>query len=344
MQQVLLNTLYVLQPEGYLHLDNDTVRYEQGGETRARIPLHHVAAITLHANVLISPALLRYCSKHGLAVTWLDRSGAFVGSLRLPTQGNVLLRLQQFQSYQDEPTKRRIAGAFVLAKIENARATMMRRARDISPEKAEPLREKIKEIEKLFPMLAQSQQVEQIRGYEGLAARLYFEGFASMIQSDLAEDFAFEGRSKKPPRDRVNAMLSFGYTLATNECRAALEGVGLDPQIGFLHEVRPGRPALALDLVEELRSSLVDRMIFSLIHRKQIQPQHFDLQPGGAVLLNAEGRKAFLFTYQKRKEQTVPHPLFEQPIPFGLVPHVQARILARYLRGDIEQYAPFLYR
>ncbi|MCK6513216.1 type I-C CRISPR-associated endonuclease Cas1c [Myxococcota bacterium] len=344
MQQILLNTLYILQPEGYLHLDNDTVRYEQDNETRARIPLHHIAAIAVHANVLISPSLLRYCSKHGIAVTWLDRSGQFVGALRLPTQGNVLLRLQQYQAYSDETAKHRIAAAFVLAKINNARLTLLRRARDASSEAAEAIREKVTEIDQLLPHIARSTDTEQLRGYEGLISRLYFEAFPALISADIAADFSFAGRSKRPPRDRMNAMLSFGYTLVTNECRAALEGVGLDPQIGFLHEIRPGRPALALDLVEEFRAALVDRMVFALIHRKQIQSQHFDTQEGGAVLLNDEGRKAFLHAYQKRKEQPVPHPLFEQPVPFGLVPHVQARIFARFLRGDIEQYVPFLYK
>jgi CRISPR-associated protein Cas1 len=344
MQQLLLNTLYILQPDGYLHLDNDTVRYEQQDETRARIPLHHIAALAVHANVLISPALLRYCSKHGIAVTWLDRSGAFVGALRLPTQGNVLLRLQQYQTYSNPDAKYNVATAFVQAKLANARLTLQRRARDASPDAAEKIREKIQQIEQLLPHIARNTDIEQLRGYEGLAARLYFEAFPHLLHSEIAEDFSFSGRSKRPPRDRINAMLSFGYTLATNECRAALEGVGLDPQIGFLHEIRPGRPALALDLVEEFRSTLIDRMVFALIHRKQIQPSHFDFQPGGAVLLNDEGRKAFLFAYQKRKEQPIPHPLFEQPIPFGLIPHVQARILARFLRGDLEQYTPFLYK
>jgi CRISPR-associated protein Cas1 len=333
-----------MQTQGYLHLDNDTVRYEHNNQTLAKIPLLHISAIVVHSNVLISPALLRYCSQHGLAVTWLDYNGNFVGSLRLPTSGNVLLRLEQYRSHCCAERSLALAQSFVSAKVNNSRFTLMRRARDANPEEANLIREQQTLIEQIQRQISKASDLDQLRGYEGLAARHHFDAFPYMISSEFKEDFCFNGRSKRPPRDRFNAMLSFGYTLATNECRTALEGIGLDPQIGFLHQVRPGRPALALDLVEELRAPLVDRLVFSLINRKQIQPSHFDVQPGGAVLLNDQGRKLFIQAYQKRKEQNVPHPLFQNTIPFGLVAHVQARILARFLRGDIPQYIPFVYK
>lgn len=343
MNRVLLNTLYIMSETGYLKLDNETVRYERDDETIARIPCHHLSTMVLQENILVSPRLLQHCAKQGIAVAWLSRFGQFAGAFRPPTGGNVLLRIAQFEAYKDRSKSLAIAKSCALGKLINARHTIARKARDTKEEISRRLKEKKDELERLLKQNPQFSGHDQLRGYEGQGTRIYFSAFPDIL-ANAGEHFQFERRTRRPPRDPLNALLSFVYTLATNDCRAALEGVGLDPQIGFLHELRPGRPSLALDLVEELRTSFADRLAFALINRKQITKDSFEERPGGAVLLNENGRKTFLEAYQKRKQEMVPRPLFEESIPFGLVPHVQARLLARHLREELETYVPFTYR
>ena len=346
MNKVLLNTLYVMSEEpSFVRLDNETVRVERDGESLLRVPLHHLGAIYVRGNTLISSALLRCCAERGIGVVWLSYGERFGGALRAPTSGNILLRLAQYDAYRDEAQRVAIARAVVMGKARNQRNTLLRRARDASGEAEDALRRGAEEIERLLVSLETAHEADRgaLMGYEGMASRLYFSCFDAAISASR-DTFNFAGRSKRPPRDPLNALLSFLYTLATRDCATALEGVGLDPQLGMLHEVRPGRSSLALDLVEEMRSPLVDRLVLALVNRRQIQPEDFEYRAGGACSMTDSGRRTVLAAYQRRKQREVPHELFQEAVPLGLVPHVQARILARHLRGDLFAYAPFEYR
>ena len=324
-----------------MHLRNDNVVIERDQEEVGRVPLHHLAGLVLRNSAMISPGLMRACSERGVSICWFDHQGQYAGSIRGTTQGNVLLRLAQYGSYQDEEKRLSLARAFVQGKVANARETLMRRARELGQDERTRLTQARKLLEGYIAKAGGSLSLDEVRGHEGAAARLYFEQFSLIVG---AQEFSFESRTRRPPRDPVNALLSFVYTLVTTECVAACEGVGLDPQVGFLHEVRPGRPACALDLVEEFRTSMADRLVFALINRKQVTPKDFDHRPGGAVLLNERGRKIVLKAFHERKQQEVDHPLLSQKVSLGLIPHIQARILARTLRQDIPSYVPFLYR
>lgn len=341
MNKVLLNTLYVTsQGGGYLKLENETVRIEQRGETIARIPLHNLGGMVLSDDTLISPALMGACAERRITISWLNWRGAFAAALRPPTQGNIYLRLAQYEAYKDPLIKLNIAKTFVRGKLINSRATLVRRIRESkSPSSADQLKHIKARIDALRPQIERCQTTDELRGIEGQCAKAYFGAFELMVEGS---EFSFNSRTRRPPQDPFNALLSFLYTLIVHDCVSACEGIGLDPQLGFLHEPRPGRPSCALDLVEELRSPLADRLAFALINRKQLQPHvDFDDKPGGAVYLNEAGRKTTIAAYQKRKQDEVPHPLFEQKVPFGLVPHIQARLLARHLRGELEQYPCF---
>jgi CRISPR-associated protein Cas1 len=338
----LLNTLYILNKTGYLRLRNDNVRLDVDGEKKFDVPIHHLGAIFVTGGTLVSPPLIQRCTEYGISIVFLSRSGDFAGAIRPPTAGNVLLRLAQFRAYEDQSHSLDIARNVVRGKLQNSRNTLLRRARDADAEAAENLDVARAAIDALDRRLAAVSDHDEIRGYEGQVARHYFSVFSEMIPN--RKGFEFNGRNRRPPRDRVNTMLSFIYTLVLSDCRAAVEGVGLDPQIAFLHEVRPGRPSLALDLMEELRSPLADRLVTTLINRRQVKEGDFRIRPGGAWLLTDDARKQIVIAYQKQKQREVAHPLFADRIPFGLVPHVQARILARHLRGDIDQYTPFEYR
>ncbi len=341
MNRVLLNTLYVLQGGGYVKLDHETVVIEQDKTRVGKIPLLHLGAIMVRDDVMVSPGLLRACSERGMAFCWLDRRGRFIGALRGPATGNVLLRLAQHDTYRDRAAQVELARCVVAGKVKNARNTLVRRAREASGQERAIIDKQRASVDALVYSIHKAEGLDELRGLEGMAARLYFGAFNAIV---AGTGFDFEGRSRRPPRDPFNAVLSFLYTLLSADCAAALEGVGLDPQVGFLHEVRPGRPSCALDLAEEFRSALVDRLVFALINRRQIHPERdFEARPGGAVYLNERGRKTVLAEYQKRKQNPIRHALFEEPMAFGLVPHVQARLLARTLRRDTPTYMPFEY-
>jgi CRISPR-associated protein Cas1 len=355
----LLNVLYVQTQGASLHLDQDTVQIrcrkeEAEGEgddapsgaweTRARLPLLRLDGLVLFGRVSISPFLLGRCAEDGRFVVWLTQYGRFMGRLAGPVSGNVLLRRDQHRALADAQAPARIARQIVAGKIQNSRSQLLRGARDaVSSGRSKALAAAAETLAAVLPRLKELDDLDQIRGAEGEAARAYFDVFADMIRGDPAT-FAFNGRSRRPPRDATNAVLSFLYTLLTAECTAALESAGLDPQVGFLHALRPGRPALALDLVEELRAPFADRLALTLINRRQLQARHFEDKPGGAVYLNEEGRRALLVAYQERKAVEVRHRALDRAVPIGLVPHVQARLLARHLRGDIAHYPPFIYR
>jgi len=328
----------------YLRLDHDTVRVEANGSTQLQVPLHHLGAIVCFGDVMVTPALLRRCGEEGRSVVYLDRHGGFVARLEGPVSGNVLLRRAQHLAALDTDQPARIARNIVAAKIQNARQVILRAAREAeSAEDAMPLTQVAKEQATIITRLQSAGTLDQIRGLEGEGARTYFGAFDRMVREDR-ESFRMQGRSRRPPTDRINALLSFLYTLLLNDCAAAAEGAGLDPQVGFLHALRPGRPALGLDLMEELRAVLADRLALTLINRRQVARGDFVEKLGGAIQFTDEARKKVVIAYQKRKQDEVEHEVANQKVPLGLVPHVQARLLARHLRDDLDEYPSFLYR
>lgn len=337
----LLNTLYVTLDNVYLHLQNETIRVEQEGKLLKSIPLHHLGCIVITGNVLMSPALLARCADDGRNVVWLDMQGRFRARLEGRTTGNVLLRRQQYATCDNPTPCLALARAFVAGKLHNLRFVLRRSERDSSHTSTrQALRNASEAVATLITTLPQADHLDAVRGIEGAASQVYFSVFPQMIRSQK-EHFAFDGRNRRPPRDPMNALLSFLYALLLTDCIGALESVGLDPQVGFLHAIRPGKPALALDLMEEFRP-VVDRLALTLVNRQQIRPQHFEHRPPEAVLLNDEGRKIVLVAYQERKQEQVHHPHLKQPIPMGLVPLVQARLLARAIRQDVPHYPPFV--
>lgn len=340
----LLNTLYVTTQGTVLRLEHDTVRVMVDRETKARLPLVRLQAIVAFGRVTVTTPLIHRCAADGRAVVWLTKYGRFRARLTGGVVGNVMLRRAQHEALNDSTQVVLLARQCVAGKVQNARSLLLRAARDgaDAADEAE-LRAAAARLGVLLSEIRESADLDALRGLEGNAARAYFAAFAQMVRIDRAA-FAPAGRSRRPPRDRANALLSFCYALLRAECEAALEGVGLDPQVGYLHALRPGRPALALDLMEEFRPAVIDRLVLRMINKRQVRPEHFDNTPGGAVSLNEAGRRTTLAAYQKRKESTTPHRLLKENIPVGLIPHVQARLLARHLRGDLKHYVPYIAR
>lgn len=335
----LLNTLFVQTQGTYLRLDHETVRVEVEGKTQLQVPLHHLEGIAVFGNVLLSPFLIFKCAEDGRSVVWFDRDGEFKGRFSGPVSGNVLLRRAQFRAAEDSGHSLELARCFVKAKLKNTRSVLLRAARERG--RSPRLQAAIEAHEAALRRLSRAEDLDEVRGLEGKAGAAYFVAFSELI---LVQEFGFDSRIKRPPRDPVNALLSFVYTLLANDCVSALEGVGLDPQFGFLHTLRPGRPALALDLMEEFRCWWADRLVLALLNRRQLTLKDFEQRPGGAVYLAEGGRRTVITAYQKRKQEMVEHPLLKRHVPVGLLPHVQARLLARYLRGDVANYAPFVGR
>ncbi|MBA5875896.1 MAG: type I-C CRISPR-associated endonuclease Cas1 [Nitrospira sp. CR1.2] len=340
----LLNTLYLTTEGAYLRLDHDTLRVEVERETKLQVPIHHLGGIVCFGDVLVSPAALARCTQDGRFVVFLDRNGRFQARVEGPISGNVLLRCAQHAAMGNSDKTLTIARHVVGGKIQNSRQIVLRAARDtVDSGDGETLRQTAESLANVLGRVPLAEDLDYLRGLEGEAARKYFATFDRMVREDRAT-FTLNGRNRRPPTDPVNALLSFLYALLMNDCVAALEGVGLDPQMGFLHALRPGRAALALDLMEELRSVFADRLALTLINRKQVAASQFHARPGGAVHLEDAARKEVIVAYQKRKQEEITHPVLDQKMPLGLVPHVQARLLARVLRGDLEAYPPFLYR
>ncbi len=339
MTTQLLNTLYIQTQGVYLRLEGDTLRIEQEKLLLRQIPLHHLGGLSLFGNVLLSPFLLHRCAQDGIELAWFSENGRFQGRLSGPIAGNVLLRRAQHQALESTSGSLYLAQRFVESKLKNSRGILQRAVRERG--ETEALNLALYEHENALRLVPQARSLDEVRGLEGNAASSYFAAFGDLL---LSGEFRFDGRSKRPPRDPVNALLGFVYALLTTQCTAALEGVGLDPQVGFLHALRPGRNALALDLMEEFRAWWADRLVLALLNRKQLTPKHFEERPGGAVLLTEEGRKEVIVAFQTRRQETVQHPLFREPVPVGLLPHIQARLLARYLRGDLTEYPSFVGR
>lgn len=340
----LLNVLYVQAPGAFVRLDHDAVAVDVDGQLKLRVPLLRLASIVVFGRVVVSPALIERSALDGRGLVWLDNRGRFVGRVEGPTRGNVLLRRAQHLALDDEARTLEIARRSVAAKIQNARYVLLRAAREPGePSEIQRLSAAAQHLRRGLERLPTAGTLDELRGLEGDAARAYFAVFRLLVRADRA-DFPFDIRSRRPPRDRTNAFISFIYALVLAECASALEGVGLDPQVGFLHALRPGRPGLALDLLEELRPVIADRLALRLINLRQIQGSDFDLQPGGAVYLSEQGRRSVLRAFQERKAEEIPHRVLGRSIPVGLLPHVQARLLARHLRGDIPAYPAFRAR
>ncbi len=339
----LLNTLYVMTQGAYLTLDHETVKVEVEGKTQLQVPLHHLGAIFTIGNIMMSPFLMHRCTENGKAVVFLDMNGHFLARVVGKITGNVLLRQAQYEAVRDAHKTAAIAKNIVAAKVQNSRQILLRGAREIENSEIEVrLRQAASALSDAIHNLKKSSHIDETRGLEGISANEYFQVFDTMVKENR-EIFLMKSRNRRPPRDPMNALLSFLYTLLLNDCVSALEGVGLDTQMGFLHALRPGRPSLGLDLMEELRSVLSDRLALTLINLKQVTQKDFEERTGGAVYLNETGRKTVVVAYQKRKQEEFTHPLLEEKVPFGLIPHVQARLLARHLRGDMEEYIPILY-
>ena len=338
----LLNTLYVTTEDSYLRLDNDTLRVEVDRETKLRVPLHHLCAVVCFGHVGFSAPLMHRLADESIALVLLDGNGRFKARLEGAVSGNVLLRQAQFQRIENPVFTLDMARACVAGKIKNTRQVLQRGAREAKvEEEAKLLTRRADDLAASLRALPDATHLDTLRGIEGEAARQYFSGLNLLVRADQRDAFQMDGRSRRPPRDRFNSILSFLYAMWMNDCRSALEAAGLDPQVGFLHALRPGRAALALDLMEEFRP-WADRLALSLINRGQITGDDFVLREGGGVSLEPDARKAIVVAYQERKREELTHPLLAQTVPLGLVPLVQARLLARAIREDAAPYVPFL--
>jgi len=341
----LLNTVYVTLPDSRLRLDNDTLRVEGEGETRLRVPLHHLQSVVCFGHVAVSAPLMHRLADDGIALVLLDNNGRFKARLESGVSGNVLLRRAQHRCLDDESFVVSTARAIVAGKLRNQRHVLLRGARDTKQADDEArLTRAAQDLAASIRALPQTTTLDALRGVEGEGARTYFAALNHLVRPELRDTFTMDGRSRRPPRDRMNALLSFFYSMWMNDCRSACEAGGLDPQLGVLHAVRPGRAALALDLMEEFRP-FADRLALTLVNRGQVGADDFVEREGGSVLLEGSARKAIVVAYQERKQEVAMHPLLAQSIPLGVVPLVQARLLARHMRGETDGcYVPFQMR
>ncbi len=340
----LLNTLFVLTPENYLSLDGENVVVSRGHEEIARFALHTLESIQCFTYAGASPALLGACARRGIEFCFFSPQGRFEARAAGEERGNVLLRQQQYRIADSETESCRYARGFILGKVYNARWVLERATRDHALRvPVDQLKTVSAQLAAALPLIETCTEGEALRGLEGEAAQRYFAVFDALILQQK-EGFSFSARRRRPPLDPVNAMLSFAYTLLAHDCAAALESAGLDPYVGFLHRPRPGRNSLALDLMEELRCVYADRFVLSCINQKMVTAKQFERQENGAVLLTDAGRKAFLNAWQTKKQEQITHPFLNEKLPWGLVPYVQALLLARTIRGDLEEYPPFFWK
>ncbi len=340
----LLNTLYVMSSDRYLALDGENIVVYADKVELGRVPLHNLEAVVSCGYTGVSPALMGACAERNVSLCFMSGSGRFLARVTGPQHGNVHLRKAQYRYSYDDKQSLDIARNIIIGKLYNSRWVLERATRDY------PLRLDVQSLKNasLYIQNALSaahacDNLDSLRGIEGEAASRYFSVFDSLILQQK-DDFFFNNRHKRPPLDRVNAALSFAYSLTTSMCASALEAVGLDPYVGFMHTDRAGRKSLALDMVEELRSVLADRFVLSLINRRMLNKTDFNIFEDGAVLMTEDGRKAFLSAWQLKKQETITHPFLNEKVEWGMIPYVQALLLARFIRGDIDQYPPFLWK
>jgi len=336
----LLNTLYLLTPNSYLFCRNETIAVKVGGVEKNAVPAKDIEAIVCFGQMTVSTPLLEFCGKRGISVTFLSPQGHYCGRFYGPLSGNVLLRKKQYESINQVEFSNQLVRDILFGKIRNSKMVLLRAARKQSGD-AVSLTQAVNQLSDLAAQLESCDCIDSMRGIEGAAATIYFSRFDTMLHSPAG--FRFESRSRRPPRNEVNAVLSFVYTLLTREISSALETVGLDPAAGYLHTLRPGRPSFALDLIEELRAPLCDRFALSLFNLGQLGEKDFN-SDSEAVFLNDRGRRTVLTSWQKRKMETVQHPFLQEKIPVGMIPYAQAMLFARVIRGDLDRYPPFVWR
>lgn len=340
----LLNTLYVTSPDTYLSLNGENIVVQKDKEEIARIPLHNLESIVAFGYTGASPALMGACAKNKIGLLFMTQSGKFLARVEGESRGNVTLRKAQYRISDSDEQSMCIARNIIIGKIFNARWVIERATRDYA------MRLDVDKLKKASQFMAKSlenildcKNLEQLRGFEGESASQYFSVFDDLILQQK-ENFCFEVRNKRPPLDNVNAMLSFVYTLLAHDVAGALETVGLDAYVGFLHRDRPGRISLALDLMEELRSVYADRFVLSLINKRTVNEKGFVQKENGAVIMEDDTRKAILSAWQAKKQETITHPFLDEKLEWGLVPYSQAMLLARYIRGDLDEYPPFMWK
>lgn len=340
----LHNTLFVTQPSTYLSLEGDNIVLQREQQKVAQLPLHNFESIVTFGHAGASPALMGYCAEHNIAIVFLTMNGRFLARVIGESNGNVFLRKRQYALSEDEAASAGIARNFIVGKLYNQKWVLERMARDyVLRVDAEKFKKGSEQLSAMMAEVRACEDLERLRGLEGRAAVVYYSLFDDMILQQK-EVFYFRQRTRRPPLDPLNAMLSFAYTLLAHDMRYALEGVGLDAYVGFMHRDRPGRESLALDVMEELRGVFADRFVLSLINKKQVGKEDFQIKENGAVVMKEESRRTFLTAWQERKHETLTHPYLGEKITWGLVPHVQALLLARYLRGDLDEYPPFLWK
>ncbi len=340
----LLNTLYILSEDIYLSLDGENVVANREKQALARYPLHTLQNIVTFSYAGASPALMGACAKRQIGFALCTPRGKFLARVCGESAGNVLLRRTQYRVADDPARCCEISRVMIFGKLYNSRWSIERTRRDHALRvDSGSLSIVSRQIAELLPQIREETDPGHLRGLEGVGASAYFGVFDQMILGDK-ETFFFRGRSRRPPLDAVNALLSFAYSLLAHDCASALESVGLDSYVGFLHRDRPGRTSLALDLMEEMRPCMADRFVLSLINNRRVKASDFQYMENGAVLLSDEGRKAFLKCWQERKKETLTHPYLEEKLPWGMIPYIQALLLARYLRGDLDAYPPFLWK
>lgn len=340
-----LNTLYATTDGAWLHKDGANIVMEVDREVRARLPVHMLESLVCIGRIAVSPQLLGFCAEQGITICYLTPQGRFLARVEGPVSGNVLLRRAQYRRSDDHARCGLIVRHLLVGKIHNQRAVLARGWRDHGDKLTDTpaFQHALRRLKRIPQRLLIESDTDVLRGLEGEAAQAYFGVFDQLIRAD-SPLLRFSGRNRRPPRDAVNALLSFLYTLLTHDCRSALETVGLDPAVGFLHRDRPGRPSLALDLAEEFRPLLGERLALSLINRKQVGEKDFRRFDNGAVQLNDEARKTVLVAYQERKREQLQHAFLGEKVDIGLLPYVQSQLLARHLRGDLDAYPPFLWK
>lgn len=340
----LLNTLFVTTQGAYLAKEGETVVVKIDGEISVRLPVHTLGGIVCFGQVSCSPYLMGFCAENGVAISFLTENGSFLAKVQGPVSGNVLLRREQYRRADDLNASASIARAVVTGKVANCRTVIQRALRD-HPEKidVDVMSHTSKKLSNSLRRLQTEAPLDIVRGIEGESASAYFDVFDHLVTSQK-DDFKFHERNRRPPLDNINCLLSFIYTLLMHDVRSALESVGLDPAVGFLHRDRPGRYGLALDLMEEFRPFFADRLALSLINLGQVLAKGFKQKESGAVWMDDDTRKTVLISYQKRKQEEIEHPFLKEKVAIGLIPYAQALLMARYLRGDIDNYPPFIWK
>lgn len=340
----LLNTLYVTLEEAYLSLDGENIVILKDKQEFGRIPLHNIERIMTFGYLGVSPALMGKCVERGIELVFMTPYGKFLARVEGNVDGNVLLRKEQFRISEDKKRSLEIARNMIIGKIYNSRQVILRVLRDHELRVNQELfRKKAELLKEALQKCKNAGDIDSLRGIEGECASVYFSIFNDMILQQK-KDFSFSVRSKRPPLDNVNALLSFSYSLCTSMCASALEATGLDPYVGFMHTDRPGRRSLALDLVEEFRAWFCDRFVLMLINKKVVSAEDFEKKEDGAVILNERGRREVLAAWQKRKNEVIKHPFLDEKVEWGMLPYAQALLLARYIRGDLDAYPVFMWK